>query len=442
MKNIALIVLTFLLIAGAHAQVHAQGASLLASSGIIKREQESIALPQAARDRLVEIRRNPSTRTAIAAFIDTRAFSSTIVAIQMPDGMRLSLRRTKEEHHTDGSITWFGDIDAGGKAVVTVQGTQIYGSLQTPSHRYIIRSLSDSLHAFIEINPSGFQPEHPPSAPAGAESASEGGMSTTANLVHGSTATRATSSNAPSTLNVFIAFTPNAERYVGNIQAASQTAVGSLNDSFLYSNINLRARLVGITSTPKNYGNSVKARDAAMRSNAIIKARNESEADIVIIVDTIETDCGVSKQILATPETAFASIAADCFVGNYSLAHEIGHLLGARHDVAHDPTPTPFRYGHGYQLHERATGDCYHDIMAYPQACAGDSRVNAWSDPKRVAFSYGSPAGRVDVHFGNEQSNTVLVLNSTGHQAAKFRSTKLSSNSPSFISKLLGVVFF
>ena len=37
-----------------------------------------------------------------------------------------------------------------------------------------------------------------------------------------------------------------------------------------------------------------------------------------------------------------------CAAITISIAHEIGHILGARHDRAMDANDAPFAYGHGY----------------------------------------------------------------------------------------------
>jgi hypothetical protein len=61
--------------------------------------------------------------------------------------------------------------------------------------------------------------------------------------------------------------------------------------------------------------------------------------------------CGLADAIMANASTAFAIVHYDCATGYYSFAHELGHLQGARHDPANDPTNTPpcGPYGHGFQ---------------------------------------------------------------------------------------------
>ena len=73
----------------------------------------------------------------------------------------------------------------------------------------------------------------------------------------------------------------------------------------------------------------------------------------------------------------------------YSLGHEVGHLIGARHDRSMDNSTEPFPYGHGY-VH----GTKWRDIMSYKQSCGGCPRLPVWSSPNVLVK--GDPAGAAD----------------------------------------------
>ena len=53
-----------------------------------------------------------------------------------------------------------------------------------------------------------------------------------------------------------------------------------------------------------------------------------------------------------------------------SIAHEIGHILGARHDRFVDENDAPVAYGHGY-----VNGGKWRDIMSYNAGCGGSPRI-------------------------------------------------------------------
>ena len=70
-----------------------------------------------------------------------------------------------------------------------------------------------------------------------------------------------------------------------------------------------------------------------------------------------------------------------------SIAHEIGHILGARHDRAIDAQRHAVRLtAHGY-----VNGTKWRDMMSYKEGCDGCPRIPYWSNP-RVLYK-GEPTG-------------------------------------------------
>jgi hypothetical protein len=65
----------------------------------------------------------------------------------------------------------------------------------------------------------------------------------------------------------------------------------------------------------------------------------------------------------------------------YTFAHEMGHLLGCRHDTGADPTNTPYAFGHGF-IHVAAAPNGFRTLMAYATGCGGNCpRQLHWSNP-------------------------------------------------------------
>ena len=96
--------------------------------------------------------------------------------------------------------------------------------------------------------------------------------------------------------------------------------------------------------------------------------------------------CGLATRVHADADEAFAVVHHECASTTYTVAHEIGHIIGARHDLNIDKTMTPFPYGHGY-----VNGTKWRDIMSYKESCGGCPRVPVWSSPKVLVK--GEPAG-------------------------------------------------
>ena len=113
--------------------------------------------------------------------------------------------------------------------------------------------------------------------------------------------------------------------------------------------------------------------------------RNEKRADLVGLIVDDPTGCGLSTRVAADAEEAYFIVHHSCAAITISIAHEVGHILGARHDRRIDPNNTPFAYGHGYVTTK------WRDIMSYQEGCNGCPRIPFWSNP-RVLYK-GEPTG-------------------------------------------------
>jgi hypothetical protein len=114
--------------------------------------------------------------------------------------------------------------------------------------------------------------------------------------------------------------------------------------------------------------------------------RDKYKADVAVLIVDDPQGCGLATRIYADADEAFAVVHHECAAATYSLAHEIGHLIGARHDLSLDKIMTPFPYGHGY-----VSGTKWRDIMSYKESCGGCPRLPVWSSP--LVKVKGEPAG-------------------------------------------------
>lgn len=135
--------------------------------------------------------------------------------------------------------------------------------------------------------------------------------------------------------------------------------------------------------------------------------RDRYKADVGLLIVHDPNGCGLAAEVYARPERAFAVVHHECAANMYSLGHEIGHLIGARHDEALDDTKQPFAYGHGFVF-----GKSWRTMMSYKDSCDGCPRIPIWSNPNVLVN--GVPAGDSD-------SNNARVIAEEAARVAKFR---------------------
>jgi hypothetical protein len=135
--------------------------------------------------------------------------------------------------------------------------------------------------------------------------------------------------------------------------------------------------------------------------------RDEKHADIVGLMLEDPKDCGLSARVGGSADEAYFVVHHSCAALTISIAHEVGHILGARHDRSIDTNDRPFPYGHGY-----VNGKKWRDIMSYNAACNGCPRIPFWSNP-RVMYE-GEPTG-------TEREDNARVILEQAERVSKFR---------------------
>jgi hypothetical protein len=122
--------------------------------------------------------------------------------------------------------------------------------------------------------------------------------------------------------------------------------------------------------------------------------RDRHRADVAILIVDDAKGCGLATRVLADADEAFAVVHHECVATSYTLAHEIGHLIGARHELSY------------------VNGTKWREIMGYKDACGGCRRVAVWSSP--TVLVNGEPAG-------TEQLNNARVIAEQAARVAAFR---------------------
>ena len=359
------------------------------------------------------------------------------IAIELFDGASITAVFDHFDPN-DSGVTWVGRVPAlPGSQVTLVQGGGVLAaSIILPHASYTIRPAplepgapppaSGPVHVMTEINGAGFQSEAPPLIPAisadALEAAADAAMADTSEFI-----------------DVLMVYTALAENWAGGpagIINWINLGISETNTAYATSGVNQRVRLahaqrvtyseVGNFSTNLN-----NLRAGAAGLETVPTLRNLYTADLVsMFVRPVAPDaCGIAF-IMTNVSTAFAPngysvVDSPCSSPNGTLAHELGHNMGLRHDWFMDNGVTPFTYAHG---HVSIPGG-FRTIMAYPNACPSCARLLAFSNPDRTfnGVPMGVPGGTsIACPTGNVANMSCdaderRALNDTAFAVANFR---------------------
>jgi hypothetical protein len=376
---------------------------------------------------------------------DAELGGSARIVVKLSDKTALTLARTRLDIKSDMCV-WRGTVVGTGAQATLMwwPGGKMTGTVQHNGRIYNIRHMGGEIHAVVEMAEARMPSEHAPmsarvrgSDPSlgGDPLVQQGEAKTLRRLVTGSkpswlrglslkTASllpfknrqakaRATPSSKDVVIDVMVAYTRKAAANYTDIKRdLVDLAIEEANESFRLSKLpHIKLRLVNAYETDyveqgehfEHLYRMVDRRDGYMEE--VHALRDKYRADAVVLVVDDPAGCGLATRVHADADEAFAVVHHDCAASSYSIAHEIGHLIGARHDRNLDKTMTPFPYGHGY-----VNGTKWRDIMSYKESCNGCPRVPVWSSPS--VLIKGEPAGAPDI------DNARVILEQAARVAA------------------------
>lgn len=346
------------------------------------------------------------------------------VKLPFRDGF-ITLKREGSSFRDDGSITWEGEVEeTGERAVLMLWGNALLtGYFAYKGTIFAVESLGGGVEAFKELGREGQLPDHPTPSdrPQGDAIAPTLGGTTPhpeprdPSVPSFKDTERKALEAKTITIDIMLLYTPSvAKHYTREPEDLLALAVDETNRIFRNSGLgNVRLRLVHtqLIDYAANKGdqfNDLYAMvDGVGPFKDVKKLRNEKHADIVGLIIDNPTGCGLSTRIGPDSDDAFFVVHHACATITMSIAHEIGHILGVRHDRLVDGTNTPFAYGHGY-----VDGSKWRDVMSYNQACGGCPRIPYFSNP-RITYK-GEPTGAA-------AADAARVILELAERVSKFR---------------------
>jgi hypothetical protein len=375
------------------------------------------------------------------------------IAIPLNDKDTIIVRRTSVDMRHDG-CTWRGEIDGTGEPVMIMwwKSGRFTGMLTYRGHIYTLMNMGGEVHAVVETDPGKMPPDHGAMRPQGATQAPSTDVKDDPLVARGEGATMrprdrsrlrdrqdalgeaASPANstppkiAPMpiaqrralaakkiTIDLMVLYTSKVvSKYIDVDADLIHLSVEQANQSFANSGIgNIKLRRVHQElidydeSDGEHFDHLYRMVDGVGVFSRVRALRNEKRADVVALIVDDPSGCGLSTRVGADADEAFVVVHHSCAALTYSMAHEVGHIIGARHDRALDQNAAPFAYGHGY-----VNGTKWRDIMSYKASCNDCPRVPIWSNP---TINYrGDRAGSVD-------ADNARVILEQAERVSKFR---------------------
>jgi hypothetical protein len=353
------------------------------------------------------------------------AAGDTSIEVSLSRDTIVTIHRTSLTVKSD-MLVWRGIVEGTGAPATLMwwPGAQMTGMIRHEGRIYSIRCIHGVMHAIVEMSDDRMPPEHAPMAermradiPSLHDDplVQQGDASILRSILgslrvaggklplgEGKATPRTDPAPQPAVptevvIDVIVAYTRKvAQNYTDVVRELVEFAIEESNEAFRISGLgHIRLRLVHAYQT--DYVEEGTHFDHVWRfadmddgyMEEIHELRNKHRADVAILIVDDHKGCGLATRVYADADEAFAVVHQDCAALTYSVAHEIGHIIGARHEISVDKMMTPFPYGHGY-----VNGTKWRDIMSYRQSCGGCRRVPVWSNP-RVLIN-GEPAGTPD----------------------------------------------
>jgi len=377
--------------------------------------------PTTLRQRYVSLRLETlaAVRTALA---EGRTDDAALTLKLFDDASYVALFTAFEDSATGGYVLNGSLQDQPQSEVhLAVEGEVITALVTLHGASYVVEYKPDGLHHIRQLNPTAFPPEAPDLAPEGSPPAEPEVE-----------AQAGTSPDDGSQIDVMVVYTDDTRAAAGgasSINSAINSAFSLTNEGYANSDVNQRVKLVSTAEVFYDesifYSSNPWERVLNHLTNTgdgyiddVHTWRNNNSADLVVLVveDTnvaVNGICGIGWLMggywlgSQFQSLGFSVVRRNCLYNN-TLAHEMGHNMGAHHDRANAGGQGAYSYSYGYQ--NQSSG--FYTIMAYSNGCYGCYRINQWSNPD-VPY-WGAATGT----SGDDNHRT---LNNTASIVANFR---------------------
>lgn len=364
--------------------------------------------------------KDPAVMRSMNAVVDISQLNANTPALRLLvfDKQIMTLSLTRIDPIGRRGLTWRGKVaeQPNSSAALIFIGKTVVGNIALENGlMFQIRSLGEGVHSFREVDPRKYPNETRPIRPNVQQS--EPG-----------TAADTCATDPPSDIDVMVVYTAAARTGAGGadaMEAAIYLAVEETNQSYINSAVNQRLRLAHfeeVSYTESGLFNTDLSRlqnpgDGFMDNVPVL--RNTYAADATVLITETGDACGLGYFMNPVSNSfeayAYAVVARSCATGYYSFGHELGHNMGADHDIANASASGAYPYDHGfYNTSPTSPATPWRTIMTY-QTSPASTRVQYWSNPN---INY--PVGG-DMMGNGASADNHQLLNNTALTVANFR---------------------
>jgi hypothetical protein len=325
--------------------------------------------------------------------------------LNLPGRSNIDARVSDVFSREQNRFTWRGSgRDAEELVVLNVNKQNVNGVIHLKDGFFLLEPLGGGIQILTLVDQTKFPPDDPSQASLRRKASSSpngsiAGPSLKLNQIK--------STLVNPVIDILVVYTAAAASSVADIGNLIDNAISVTNT--IHSNSDVSASVAAVHTAQVSYTETGNLETDTERLQGtsdgymdnVHTLRDQYGADVVVLLVDEGDYAGWAYAIEASSSGAFATVRTEEAVSNYTFAHEVGHLVGGRHDD--DPATTPRAYAHGYA---KKTGSTFKTVMAVWE---GASRIPNWSNPN-VNYN-GSPTGTSDYNnvarVWNERASTV-----------------------------------
>lgn len=345
-------------------------------------------------DEMTYLKKEKSLIRYEAVEINTSIISASSVYISFLD-QNVIMIKEKVDYRGDKDFSWFASSnESQNQAILTIKGKDVQGVINLGSKLYRIFTVGEIYMAAL-VDQSKFLPEGcsiPKSNVSPVDTIGRNYQKKMNNVPLpefdfnlNKTYPEQGFGSFQCKLRVLVMYTIASKNAHSSIENLVRIAIDGMNQSFINSDVNYQIELVYMEEVGyQESGNDVEDLkrftlvDGFMDN--IHNLRENYSADVCVLIAELSQYCGMAAAIKSCSDRSFCIVGSSCAVGNFTFAHEIGHLIGARHDEVADQNISPYSYGHGYL----SPSNSYRTIMGLSYGCSHCTRIPWWSNPNKI----------------------------------------------------------